>query len=54
MSRAEVVACLAFLSGCGLVVAGTFVLAGLGWALISGAPVFFLIGFVIMRGARAG
>jgi hypothetical protein len=46
------VACLAFLLGMGLIVAGTYVLAGLGWALLAGSGSCFLLGFVILRGLR--
>ena len=53
MTRALAVACLAFVAGMGLVVAGVYVLAGLGWSLVAGSVPCFLIGFVILRGDRA-
>lgn len=43
---------LTFLMGAGLVTAGVYALAGLGWALISGALPCFLISVVILRGSR--
>ncbi|MGI4846843.1 MAG: hypothetical protein ACRYGK_01705 [Janthinobacterium lividum] len=45
---------LALALGWSLVAAGVFLLAGLGWALISGAAPFVVLAIVIFRGiARA-
>lgn len=43
-------AALALLVGSGLAVAGVFLLAGAGWACITGAVPLLLIGFMLLRG----
>ena len=49
------VATLALLSGIGLAVAGVYVLAGTGWALLAGALPLLLLSAVLIRGLiRAG
>lgn len=45
-----IAALLAFLLASGAGVAGVYVLAGLGWALLAGACVLFAVCFVILRG----
>lgn len=47
-----VVALLAFLAAGGTAVAGVYVLAGEGWALIAAALPLLALGFVILRGAK--
>jgi hypothetical protein len=49
---AAVTACLSLLAGTGLSVAGIYVLAGLGWALLAGAAPCLALAFVIIRGLR--
>lgn len=44
------VAVTAAVLGCGLLLAGVFVLLGLGWALVSAAVPFLLLSLVIVRG----
>lgn len=44
------VACLSFAFGVGLTVAGVYVLAGTGWALIAGAAPLLLVAAVLIRG----
>lgn len=47
-------ALLALLAGSGLAVAGVYLLAGTGWALIAGAVPLLLLAATILRGlARA-
>lgn len=50
MDWTAAIGALALLAGAGLIVAGTYVLAGLGWSLIAGAVPCLAIGAVIMRG----
>lgn len=54
MKAALVAAALAFVASAGLVVAGVYVLAGPGWALVAGGVPFFVFGAVIMRGLVRG
>ena len=46
----QAVALLALLAGMGLVIAGVYLLAGLGWSLIAGAVPLLALAFVIQRG----
>lgn len=46
------VAVLVLLVGTGLAVAGVYLLAGPGWALIAGALPFLVFALVIFRGVR--
>ena len=45
-----VLAALLLLAGCGLAVAGVYLLAGTGWALIVGAVPLLLLASTILRG----
>lgn len=45
-----VIASLALVSGLGLAVAGVYVLAGVGWALLAGAAPLLLLAAVLIRG----
>jgi hypothetical protein len=42
----------AFVLGCALVVAGVYVLAGLGWALIAAAMPCLVVATLILRGSH--
>lgn len=46
----QTLALLALLIGMGLVIAGVYLLAGLGWSLIAGAVPLLALAFVIQRG----
>ena len=46
----QAIALLALLFGMGLVVAGVYLLAGLGWSLIAGSVPLWALAFVIQRG----
>jgi len=48
------VAGAALLGGSALIVAGVYVLAGAGWALIAAAPPFLVFGAVLARGLTRG
>lgn len=48
-----VIASLALVSGAGLIVGGTYLLAGPGWAMLAGACPLLLIGAVLLRGLNA-
>lgn len=45
---------LAFTAGTGLVVAGIYVLQGLGWALITASVPFLVLTVVLVRGMARG
>lgn len=49
---ALITACLSLLLGAVLIVAGVYVLAGVGWSLIAGAVPCLLLSAVILRGLR--
>ena len=52
---APFIAAVSLLLGAGMAVAGVYVLAGLGWALLSGSAPFLLLFVVLARGLiRAG
>lgn len=46
----QAAALLALLTGAGLAIAGVYLLAGLGWALIAGAVPLLLLAATILRG----
>ena len=46
------VAVMALLAGCGLAIAGIYLLAGLGWSLIAGAAPLLLFAFLLLRGLQ--
>jgi len=48
-----VVVALLLLCGVGCAVAGVYLLAGAGWALIAGAVPLLLSGFILLRGLMA-
>ena len=48
------VAAASLLAGLGLGVAGVYVLAGTGWALLAGAVPLLLLAVVLIRGLNAG
>lgn len=52
MNWAAITASVALVSGVGMVIAGTYLLAGPGWSLLVGACPFLLLGAVILRGLR--
>jgi hypothetical protein len=54
MPWAVLTAALSILLGAGLYVAGIYLLAGLGWALVNGAALCFALAAVIVRGLRRG
>jgi len=49
-----VIAALLLVCGCGMAVAGVYILFGLGVALIVGASPFLYFGSVLLRGALHG
>lgn len=53
MNWPALIAGLALVAGAGMVVAGVYVLAGAGWALISGAFPLLALGGVLVRGLSA-
>lgn len=48
----QAVAWLALLAAGGLLIAGVYLLAGLGWSLIAGAVPLLLLALTIQRGLR--
>lgn len=46
----QAIAPISLLAGVGLSVAGVYVLAGIGWALLAGAFPFLLLSVVLIRG----
>lgn len=51
---AHVCAATGLICGLVLVVAGVYVLAGLGWALLAAAAPFLMLSAVIVRGLTSG
>lgn len=50
MTRAELLALLILLAGIGCVVAGVYLLAGTGWALLAAGASCVIFGSIVMRG----
>lgn len=51
MNKLAIIALLlCFLVGAALIVSGTYILAGLGWAVLAASVPFFLLSFVMWRG----
>lgn len=48
------IAAAALFAGCGLLIAGIFVLFGLGAALLAGSAPFLLLAFILIRGLTNG
>lgn len=50
---AAITACMGLVIATGLTVAGIYILAGVGWAMLAGAGPFFVLAVVIFRGLNA-
>lgn len=53
MSRAFLVAMIALFGGAAFAIAGTYVLIGVGWAMLVAATLLFGFAGIILRGLRA-